>query len=237
MYPSQDLDVCVFGTRLLGKWLTGLQTGCSIVLDSQTQRSCVVLRYRQEAAWMPVCSSCAKFCLWNFFKNDICKWCIKRLFFQETNSWTEDFFFPQSFVVVWLGFFSLVTCIFFGVSLFFLAPWCVLVEKKNQTPNAFSASGGLGYANLSWIAEELITLAYSSHTKETDLSSLPSVCLLRNSVLGWQYKAKWRKNEKPALSKVRERGVRKEKALLVLQPNKLLTAIFLIGVSHWFCSH
>lgn len=135
--------------------------------------------------------------------------------------------FPLYKVLWWFGwgFFSVVTCIFWSFFIFLNSLMCSR-GKKNPTPNAFSASGGLGYANLSWIAEKLITLAYSSHTKETDLSSLPPVCLLRNSVLGWQYKAKWRKNEKPALSKVRERGVRKEKALLVLEPNKLLTANF-----------
>lgn len=186
---------------------------------------------------MPICSSCAKFCQWRLIKNGICRLCIKCPFFKQ--GILEQKVFSLHKVLWWFGwdFFFSSYLYFFGVSLFFLAPWCVLVEKKNPTPNAFSASGGLGYANLSWIAEELITLAYSSHTKETDLSSLPPVCLLRNSVLGWQYKAKWRKNEKPALSKVRERGVRKEKALLVLQPNKLLTAIFLIGVSHCFYSH
>lgn len=108
-------------------------------------------------------------------------------------------------------FFSVVTWIFFGVSLFCFTPWCVLVEK-NQTPNAFSASGGLGYANLSWIAEELITLAYSSHTKETDLSSLPPVCLLRNSLLGWQYKAKWRKKWKACSKQSKRKGSRKRKS-------------------------
>lgn len=171
---------------------------------------------------MLICSSCA----WRFFKNGICKLYIKCLFFKKSIL-EQKGFFPHK-VLWWFGWVSFlaVTCIFFGVSLFFLAPWCVLVEKKNQTPNAFSASGGLGYANLSWIAEELITLAYSSHTKEADLSSLPPVCLLRNSVLGWQYKQNEEKNEKPALSEVGEREVKKEKALLVLQPKKLLIAIF-----------
>lgn len=147
-------------------------------------------------------------------------------FFQEINSWTKGFFPPQSFVVVWLGFFFSSYLYFFWSFLIFLSSLMCSCGKKNQTPNAFSASGGLGYANLSWIAEELITLAYSSHTKEADLSSLPPVCLLRNSVLGWQYKQNEEKNEKPALSEVGEREVKKEKALLVLQPKKLLIAIF-----------
>lgn len=133
----------------------------------------------------------------------------KMSFFQERNSWMGVFSPPQRFLIFF--FFLVVTWIFFGVSLFCFAPWCVLVEK-NQTPNAFSASGGLGYANLSWIAEELITLAYSSHTKETDLSSLPPVCLLRNSVLGWQYKAKWRKKWKACSKQSKRKGSRERKS-------------------------
>lgn len=112
------------------------------------------------------------------------------------------FFFFQR--ISWMGVLSSLKTfvIFFSSYLDFFSefPYFALLPDvflwKNQTPNAFSASGGLGYANLSWIAEELITLAYSSHTKETDLSSLPPVCLLRNCVLGWQYKAKWREKNK-----------------------------------------
>lgn len=169
-------------------------------------------KIQSEAAWMSICSFCAKFYQWRVFKNSISKLCIKCNFFKKWILEQKDFSPPQSFVVVWIFFFfSTVTCIF-SVSLFFLAPWCVLVETKNQTPNAFSASGGLGYANLSWIAEELITLAYSSHTKETDLSSLPPVCLLRNSVLGWQYKAKRRKKWKACSKQSKRKGCKERKS-------------------------
>lgn len=136
----------------------------------------------------------------------------KMSFFQEMSSWTKGFFLPQSFVVVWMGFFFQQLLVFFRSFLIFLSSLMCSCGKKNQTPNAFSASGGLGYANLSWIAEELITLAYSSHTKETDLSSLPPVCLLRNSVLGWQYKAKWRKKWKVCSKQSKRKGCKERKS-------------------------
>lgn len=146
----------------------------------------------------------------------------KMSFFSRMKFLNGSFFLSAKFCDF---FFWVVSWIFFGVSLFYFAPWCVLVEK-NQTPNAFSASGGLGYANLSWIVELLITLAYSSHTKEIDLSSLPPVCLLRNSVLGWQYKAKWNKKWNPALSKVREKEQGKKKHCLCFNQINCLLQFF-----------
>lgn len=93
-----------------------------------TEKLCHI-KIQTEGAWMPACSSCAKFCLWSFFKNDICKLCIKCLFFKKRILEQKVFSFHK--VLWWFGwvFFSSYLY-FFGVSLFFLAPWCVLVEKK-----------------------------------------------------------------------------------------------------------